>query len=283
MNFHRLHFLESSDTLDSGSIAIIGLPYDATSSYRAGSRLGPNAIRVASAAIETWDPLLNRDLLNIAYTDLGDLETGPVSPQDFLKKSSKAISELPTNTTILGLGGEHSVTLPLFEHALKSHPDLHVIIFDAHTDLRESFHGTQYSHACITRNIFNLTGGNRIAMFGIRSGTEAEFNFANKHNMLKEFSLSSFKRILEAWGNVPLYISLDMDGFQPSEAPGTGVVEPGGFTWNELAPLLKALEGKKIVGADVVETSPDQDTTGRTQILAARVVRAFLLLMQNER
>ncbi len=272
-------FLAADADPASARAAVIGLPYDGTASYRPGARFGPAALRRASDALETYDPPLDADLEDYKIADLGDLPLPAGPPEPALDAIRRALEALPPELLLLGLGGEHTVTLPLVEHALASNGDAAVLLFDAHTDLREEYEGSRYSHACTVRRLLDAVGPDRIAMIGVRSGTRGEFALAREHNLLLPVDAHLLLRRLESWGGRPLYLSFDLDGFDPADLPGTGVVEPGGFHWREIEPLLTALKGRRVIGADVVELAPGFDPSGRSEVLAARVARALLLLM----
>lgn len=284
--FNRLGFIEANASLEQSKALVVGLPYDGTASYRAGSRFAPDAIRQASFwNLETYDPLLDADLLDHPVCDLGDLHLESSSgPEDYVRQAEQAIKHLPDNIPVIGLGGEHTVSLPLIEHALKRHPGLNVLVFDAHTDLRDEYDGSRFSHACTVRRIIDRIGPDRVFMVGVRSGTKPEFDFGKEKNLFYsvEDLLSVFdnEQILSS----PLYVSIDIDAFDPVEAPGTGTVEPGGVTWREAEHIFYRLAKGNLVGADIVEVAPSLDSSGRTAVLAARIVR-FLVLkccLQNQ-
>lgn len=284
--FQRLGYIGASPAIAEDALGVIvGLPYDGTASYRAGQRFAPDQIRSASDGnLETYDPTLDLDLDDYEYADLGDLavEFG-MDALEFVEQARLGLSSLPANVPVFGLGGEHTVTLPLFEHALKREPDLGLLVFDAHTDLRDAYGGTQYSHACVTRRIHDLIGPDRIAMIGIRSGLKEEFEMARAGSLLFDATDDGFQAALTKLGDRPIYLTFDFDGFDPAEAPGTGTPEAGGMAWVDVARWLTMLKGKHIAAADVVELLPDADLTGRSTVLASRLTRALLLLLLDSR
>lgn len=279
MSFSPLRFLEAAGDLTDAKAGIFGIPFDGTTSYRPGTRFGPDALRRASDSIETYDPNLDRDLEDHSYVDFGNVFLETSDPAQMVELVRNSLELVPEGLPLIMFGGEHSVTLPPFERALKKHPDLAHIVFDAHADLRDEYEGSPHSHASITHRVVDLIGPERVAMFGIRSGLREEFNFIRKHGMQHEMSLDGLDEALVKLGDRPLYISVDLDGFDPSELPGTGTVEPGGFRWQDFAPMVKKLLGRQVVGADVVELAPSLDPTGRSDVYAARVARSLLLLM----
>ncbi|MBD3166294.1 agmatinase [bacterium] len=277
--FQPTRFLAAVSDPSEAKAGIVGLPYDFTSSYRSGSADGPDALRRASFALETYDPMFDADLEDLELTDFGDASMEAHNPTSALQEMRTALLDLPTELPLLGFGGEHTVTQILVERASKQYPDIAYIVFDAHADLRDDYMGTPYSHACVNRRVMDQLGPSRMAMFGIRSGTAEEWRLMQQHNLLHPLNAKALNSVLKRFQGRPVYLSFDMDGFDPAEAPGTGVVEPGGYRWRELAPLLHAMRGADIVGADIVELAPAWDPTGRSEILAARLARALLLLL----
>ncbi len=280
MQFTRLGYLDAVQDVEGADVIVVGMPYDRTASFRAGSRFATDAIRRAAAdGIEEYDPILKLDLGDVTYADPGDLYAyASNGPRRYVEAALDALAELPAATPIVGVGGEHTVSYPLVQHALKTWPDLGVIVFDAHTDLREDYEGSRFSHACVTRRIADLIGPKRVAMFGIRSGLQDEFDYATQNGLLHDLTPEGFSAALTKLGNRPLYITVDLDGFDPTECPGTGTPEPGGFYWKDFTRAITQLLDCKVIGGDVVELLPENDPSRRSDVLAARVVRMLLLL-----
>jgi agmatinase len=279
MGFSPLRFLGAVGNTGDTKALIAGFPYDRTASHRAGSRFGPNALRIASDSIESYDPALEMDLEDLGpYTDLGDLEIGIAVPDkavDVIRGGLNSLPDLP----ILGLGGEHTLTPLLVEHALKRHPDLVFVVLDAHADLRPEYEGTRWSHACAAHRVMDLVGPERIAMLGVRSGTQDEFRTIRAHDLLFPPTEEGLTRLNEWIGDSPVYLSVDLDGLDPSFVPGTGTTEPGGLSWSFFIELSFMLRPHEIVGADVVELAPDLDPEGGSAIVAARVARSLLIMI----
>lgn len=251
---------------------IVGVPYDATSSFRKGSRWGPAAIRHASDSIETYSPLLDRDLEDVPFVDGGDLDLEGLEPAAMVRAVRRHLGPgLP-----FLLGGEHTITLGAVQALAPRHHDLAVVQWDAHTDLRATYEGREIGHATVMRRI--LDGGVPLVQLGIRAGTREEFALARDRSLHTSRGVSLPDPLLEALRARPLYLSVDVDVLDPSVAPGTGNPEPDGASYAELLEGLRSLSGHQIVGMDLVEVAPPWDPGGRTAVIAATLVREMLLL-----
>ncbi len=270
-------FLAARSTLPPGSTpaaTLLGVPYDRTASFRRGARFGPAAIRRASQSIESYSPLLDRDLEEVALLDVGDLPVEHLPPEDMVEGVARAVGEAAGLPVVLG--GTHTVTVGAVRALAERHPDLRVLLLDAHLDLREAYDGTRWSHACTTRRLAEVVGEERIALLGARAGTRDEFAAARRllaaqRTLLVPHTL--WTRLEES----PLYLSVDVDVLDPAAAPGTGNPEPGGPAAEDLLALLRTLAPLRIVGLDLVEVAPPYDPSARTCILAATLVREALL------
>lgn len=264
--------------LESSRWVMVGVPFDGTTTYRPGTRFGPSAIREASWSLETYCPRLNRDLEHLKLSDVGDLNLSLGNRKAVLRQIYEAACQVIENGQgWVGLGGEHLITLPVIEAYLKNYPDLHVIQFDAHADLRDVYLDERLSHATVMRRIVDHIGPERLLQVGIRSGPQSEFQWMKHHNTLCH-SLDELKKRLKSWQGKPVFVTVDLDVLDPSVMPGTGTPEPGGLSYRELEDYLLALDGLKIVGFDVVELSPPCDPSGISNVTAAKVVRQCLLL-----
>jgi agmatinase len=259
---------------------LFGLPMDFTASFQPGSRFGPSRIREASWGLETFSPLLGRDLGDIAVQDLGDLELPIGNVRESLDAIRAAAQELlAQGRRFLALGGEHLVTLPLVQAVHAVYPDLVVIHWDAHADLRETYLGERLSHATVVRRLVEEVGSRRVYQFGIRSGTREEWAFAAQHTHLFPGEvLAPLRQVREDLAEAPLYFTLDVDVLDPAYMPGTGTPEPGGIHPTEAFFGIKELDGLNVVGADIVETMPLHDTSQRSALLAAKLVRELALV-----
>ena len=275
-----MNFIGADKTFDEANVVIFGAPYDSTTSFRPGTRFGPAAVRSESFGIETYSPYLDRDLETDARVhDAGDLELPFGAPDRALDMiEAKAAEILDAGKTPFLLGGEHLVTLGAVRAAVKRHPDLCIIHFDAHADLREDYLGVRLSHACVMRRCHDLLGDGRIWQFGIRSGTREEFQFMREGHVTTEpFSLKTLPSISFSSGT-PVYLTVDLDVLDPSEFPGTGTQEAGGVRFTELMPaLVEILSRFNVVAMDNVELSPALDASGRSTALACKILREQLL------
>ncbi len=253
----------------SGDIGIFGVPFDGTTCFRPGTRFGPDGIRFFSENLETYSPVLDRDLENVDYVDLGNVEI-PVDVQGMIAKVEDFVKSV--GKTVL-LGGEHSVSYPVIASLKKRYGSLTVVHFDAHADLRDDYSGSSFSHACVMRRVLDI--GCDIIQLGIRSGTREEFNLIKREEKVELISSCLLPDALASRDY--LYVSVDIDYFDPAFAPGTGTPEPCGGNPVEFFNILYNLPPVNVVGFDVVEVSPPYDSSGITQMLAAKIVREMIL------
>ena len=264
---------------------LFGAPYDSTTSFRPGTRFGPAAMRAESFGIETYSPMQDRDLVDdTAVFDSGDIELPFGAPTPALKMIERRARQiLKDGKRPFLLGGEHLVTLGAVRAVAEKYPNLHILHFDAHADLREDYLGNPLSHACVLRRCHDLLGDGRIFQFGIRSGTREEFRFMKDGHVTTEpFTLTTVEKVVRKLPKgVPVYLTVDMDVIDPSEFPGTGTQEAGGVRYLELLAAVRQILGKlNIVGLDNVELSPALDPTGRSTALACKFLREELLALR---
>jgi agmatinase len=254
------------------AVTLLGCPLDATSSFRGGTRFAPESIRKASWTLETYSPYLKRDLDEITFCDTGDLQLRPGDLPYSLEVIESAVTEIVgRGKKILVLGGEHLVTYPIMKAMNKCFRDLQIVHFDAHCDLRDEYEGQKLSHATVMRRVKEL-GKWGIFHIGIRSGTRQEFE-----ELLPVDSPASLAARLNR--KMPIYVSFDMDVFDPSLVAGVTTPEPGGLMFHEVMEYFFVFREMNIIGADIVELAPDYDATFVSSISASKVAREILLLL----
>jgi len=264
---------------DEAQIVVFGAPFDGTASHRPGSRFASSAMRMEFDGIETYSPLLNRDLEDYKIRDCGDLllpfgNTGKAL--DIIEEYSKGL--LMDDKIPFMIGGEHLVALPQIKALYEKFPNLHIIHLDAHTDIRDDYLGEKLSHATVIRRAWEIVGDGRIFAFGIRSGTREEFIWADRgHVQIHKFNLDGLDKIFEKLEGFPIYITLDIDVLDPSVLSGTGTPEAGGIAYKELEGLFLLMRNAKIVGADMVELSPHYDASGVSTAIACKILREMTL------
>lgn len=279
MNKNIQTFIACESSFEDARAVIFGAPFDGTTSFRPGTRFGPAAIRGESDGIETYSPYQNRDLEDINVFDSGDLYFPFGNPSAVLEMIEARTQEiLDADKMPVMLGGEHLVTLGAVRAMVKKYPDLHIIHFDAHADLRDDYLGETLSHASVLRRSWELVGDGRIHQFGIRSGERAEFEFAFEHTDFHPFNVKDVLDVVLGLGSeVPVYVTVDLDVLDPSLFSGTGTPEAGGIFFPDLEEALLALEALNVVGFDINELSPHYDASGVSTAVACKVLREMLL------
>ncbi len=279
-------FIGAKRNPDDCSIGIFGVNYDGTCSFKPGARFGPDAIRQVSSCLETYCPKLGKDLEDFKYVDFGSILIDKNDSQSVIESVNSATNYLiRKNLSPIMLGGEHSITRGAIEALVKKYPDLILIQLDAHADLRESYIGNEDSHACTMQRCLEVLPEKKILQVGIRSGTKEEFQFMLKNNQLVNFfpggNAQELKKALQKYSNYPIYLTIDLDWFDPSLLAGTGTPEPGGFFWNDFEEIIKTLKDFRIVASDIVELSPEIDTSGVSSVVAAKVLRTLIMSLEN--
>lgn len=273
-------FIGCDAPYEDASIVLFGAPFDSTTSFRPGARFGPAAMRHESFGLETYSPYQDADLTDYSVFDSGDLELCFGSAEQALADiEHRAETILADGKLPLLIGGEHLVTLGSFRAVLQHYPDVHIIHFDAHADLRDNYLGAKLSHACVLRRCHDLIGDGRIHQFCIRSGEREEFCFAARHTDMHPLTLEGLKdtvRTLREAGK-PVYFTIDLDCLDPAAFPGTGTPEAGGITFLQLLQAMRTVATCHIVGADVNELAPMLDPTGVSTATACKALRELLL------
>lgn len=271
-------FIGCDNEYEESKIVIFGAPFDSTTSFRPGTRFASKAMRGESFGIETYSPYQDKDLEDIDVFDGGDLELS-------FGNTTRALGQIEDFTTqILDdgkipcmIGGEHLVTLGAMRAVAKKHPDLHVIQFDAHADLREDYLGETLSHATVIHRVWDLLGDDKIFQFGIRSGDRSEFQWGKDHVFTNKFNFNGLEEVVEKLKGKPVYLTIDLDVLDPSVFPGTGTPEAGGVSFMELLNAMLTVSGLNIIACDVNELSPIYDQSGVSTAVACKVLRELLL------
>ena len=272
-------FLACDASYEEAGIVLYGAPFDSTTSYRPGTRFGSRAIRSESYGLESYSPYQDRDLTDYAVFDAGDQELCFGDASLALKDLRERAAEVAGDGKIpFMLGGEHLVTLAPVQALAEKYPDLHIIHFDAHADLRDDYLGAKLSHACVLRRCHDLLGDGRIHQFCIRSGDREEFQFAARHTDIHKFDFTGLQELTD-WlcqANVPVYLTIDLDCLDPSAFPGTGTPEAGGVSFLQLLGAIRTVTKANIIGADVNELAPMLDISGVSTATACKVLRELL-------
>ncbi len=259
-------------------IVIFSAPMDNTTSYRPGTRFAGAAIRSESYSIETYSPYQDKDLTDIKVFDGGELELPFGNPVKSLAKIEEFTSRVLADDKIsCMIGGEHLVTLGAVRAAYKKYPDLHIIHFDAHADLRDEYLGETLSHATVMRRCFDILGVGRIFQYGIRSGDREEFIWAKEHVYMNKFNLNNIDYAIDVIKDKPVYLSIDLDVLDSSCFCGTGTPEAGGVFFNELLAAIDKAARLNIIAFDINELSPVYDQSGASTSLACKLLRELLL------
>lgn len=273
-------FIGCEADYNDADIVLFGAPFDSTTSYRPGTRFGSKAMRSESFGLETYSPYQDKDLLDINVFDSGDIELCFGDTNMVLNDIEKRTQTILDDGKLpVMLGGEHLVTLGAVRAIAKQYPDLHIIHFDAHADLRNDYLGNPLSHACVLRRCWDILGDNRIYQFGIRSGDRDEFLWSNEgHVSTHKFDFEGLQDTVNSLKGKPIYFTIDLDVLDPSVFPGTGTPEAGGVTFMQLLSAIQTVcSDLNIVGADVNELCPSYDTSGISTATACKVLRELLL------
>ena len=280
MNKNVETFIGCDSNYEESKIVLFGAPFDSTTSFRPGARFGSSAIRHESFGIETYSPYQDKDLLDRKVFDCGDLELSFGLPEDALNDIEEHTGKILNDGKLpLMIGGEHLVTYGAVKAVFKKYPDLEIIHFDAHADLRDDYLGAKLSHACVIRRCFELVGKGRIHQFCIRSGERDEFLFARENTDMHKFGFDGLSEVCEELkkNNTPVYFTLDLDCLDPSVFCGTGTPEAGGVNFTELLGAILEVSKTNIVGADINELAPMLDISGASTAVACKILREIIL------
>ncbi|MBU4440483.1 MAG: agmatinase [Firmicutes bacterium] len=278
MNKNIETFLGCDNEYGESGIVVFGAPFDSTTSFRPGTRFASRTMRGESYGLETYSPYQDKDLEDLAIFDGGDLELCFGDTKKALEMiESYATRVLRDDKLPVMIGGEHLVTLGAVRAVARKYPDLHVVHFDAHADLRDNYLGATLSHATVLHRVWDLIGDNRIYQFGIRSGERSEFHWGKDHVTTQKFNFNGLSEVVDKLKGKSVYFTLDLDVLDPSVFPGTGTPEPGGVSFLELLEAIQKVSQLNVVGCDINELSPIYDQSGASTAVACKVLRELLL------
>ena len=274
-------FLGCEQPYADARIVVFGAPWDSTTSFRPGTRLASRMMRGDSWGLETYSPFQDRDLEDVAIHDGGDLEL-PFGDTEATLGQIESFTEhlLSDGKLPCMIGGEHLLSLGAIRAAVRRWPELCIVHFDAHTDLRDELLGVPLSHATVMRRAWELTGDGRIYQFGIRSGERAEFTWAKEHTRLRAVDFAGLPEAVAALGDRPVYLSIDLDVLDSGVFPGTGTPEAGGVTFRELQQAIVDAARANVVACDVMELCPPLDPSGASTAAACKALRELLLALR---
>ncbi len=266
--------------------AILPIPYDGTTSYRSGTREGPLSVISASRQVELFDPELQREIHLKGVVTLDPIEPNANGPKETLDEIYQAAKRLIRDKKfVIGLGGEHSISYALIKGQKIRHKRFSVLHIDAHSDMRDMWQGSKFSHACVIRRVHEL--GIRTVSIGIRNISQEEFKYIRKNDIAvltaEHIKLSNSTEWINQTSSSldkKVYITIDIDGFDPSVAPGVGTPEPGGLDWYDVDMLIRQIsQTHNIIGADIVEVLPIAGQV-TTEFLAAKLAARIIALTQ---
>jgi len=274
----RMAFYYATAGASDARIVVVGMPLDRTSSFVPGARFGPDIIRMAADNIESFSPYQNRDVSGIKVCDAGNLEfTFPTAtaPMELIAATTR--SNLARGAGQLALGGEHTITAPIVAELTKSFPDLCVVQYDAHSDLRQDFLGERACHATAMARVLDLIPRERLFQLGVRSFSRAAE--MTEPGMFPFDVLAPVKQVRSVVGGRPVYVTLDADVLDPGPMPDVQTPEPGGCSYRDLVRSLAGLAGLRVVGCDLVEICPRTLQPSAGAAAAAELTRELCLLL----
>jgi agmatinase len=241
-------------------VVIFPIPLDRTTSYVPGTRNGPHEILVASSHMELWDEETQTDVHSIGIFTLKEMEFPFATMDEIVREIQRVTTELVNRDKfVVALGGEHAITGPLVAACAERYPGLSVLQLDAHADLRDTFMGSPHNHACAMRRVLEHARATQVAIRSL-SPEEAAAVANLPTEIFYDYNMRAnadwMDRVIDSLSDT-VYITIDVDGFDPAIMPATGTPEPGGLSWYEALTLLRrVIERRRVVGCDVVELSP---------------------------
>src|SRR2546429_2465745 len=263
-------FIACHRSLSDARIVLYGIPFEGRVNLRKGADSGPRDLRLASDSIETYSPFLDRDLEDLPLADIGDCELPDGAPPR--EQLDAARDEIRTwwrpGLIPFMLGGDHTATVPVIEALAPAFPDLRILQFDAHPDLREEFLGERYNYASAMARVMDTVPAERVYQVGIRTGAREEYARRRPHfyPAFAVHPMDAIRTVLPELRGHPLYVTIDVDVLDPAEAPGTGSPEPGGLRVPDLIDVVRLLSECRVVGGGPLQGAPAWGPTGRTRI-----------------
>jgi agmatinase len=273
-------FISCRASIEDARIVVFGIPFEGSVNLRQGADTGPQSVRVASDSIETYSPALDRDLDDLAIADVGDCDLGTGSPREQLARARGEIERFwrPQLLPVM-LGGDHTATLPVIEVLAPAIPELRILQLDAHPDLREQFLGERFNYASAMARVMDVVAPERVYQVGMRTGAREEYERKAPHLYPAHavHPVEAVRSLVPELSQYPLYVTIDVDVLDPSEAPGTGAPEPCGLRTVELIEIIRLLRPCRIIGTDLMEVAQNFDPSGRTAITASWALREAIL------
>ena len=288
--FSRLPHVEDLSGVDA---AIVGVPFDTATTYAAGTRFGPASVREMSLMLKTYNPALGVQVYDhLSVVDYGDLPTVPGYIEDSFDRIAGGLTEvLEAGVVPIVIGGDHSITLPQLRSIARHHGPVGLLQFDAHPDVQESYFGQRYTHGTPFRRAIEegLLDLNRSIQVGLRGAlyNADDWEVARRLGFevwtADEVYDSGIPAVLDAirrrLGSGPVFLTFDIDVLDPSTAPGTGILDVGGFSSREALQFMRGLTGIDFVGMDLTEILPANDASGMTSLVGATLIFEFLSLL----
>jgi agmatinase len=275
------HFIGCHRPLSEAAIVLYGLPFEGRVNLRKGADSGPRDLRLASDSIETYSPVLGLDLEDMPLADVGDCELPDGAPPREQLEAARAEIAAWWRPRLIPfmLGGDHTATVPVIEALAPHFPELRVLQLDAHPDLRDQFLGERYNYASAMARVMDVIPPARVYQVGIRTGAREEYARRGPHFFpaFEVDPVEAVRRLLPELALYPVYVTIDVDVLDPSEAPGTGSPEPCGIRVAELIDIVRLLGACPVIGGDLVEVAHAWDPSGRTGIAASWVIREAIL------
>jgi agmatinase len=279
MRFRKdIPFVGTTQGLD-GELVLLGLPYDGSETFRKGTKTGPSSAREYSDSIESFSPDFEKDITDYPVSDAGSVMFKSGAKKKVLAEIGRAAAYMmEQGKKAVYLGGEHLVTFPLVKKYHEKYPDLKVLYFDAHADSRDAYGGDPLSHSAVVHLMADFIRPKDIFMFGIRSFEKKEFDWLKARKIQVDREMKNLPSVIGKVKKSPVYITIDMDVFDPGVMNGVGNPEAGGISFKDFTLIAREFTKlKNVVAADVVELAPQYDASGASSIFTAKVIRELIL------